>query len=156
MAQFFNPEQFMEAAIQGANDTKITPCPVGEWHGQVEKVEAKAQPINNGERAGEVLAKFLVYWEIMDEEPRRQTGREKVRVRQEILLDLTDEGMIDMGKGKNVRLGKFREAVGLNDPNVAFNPMQSVGRTGVVVVGHRPDPKDSTIVYDEVTAVRKG
>lgn len=155
MAQSFNPEAFMEATIQGANDTKVIPCPPGEWHGQIEEVKAQANEIKKGDRAGEVLAKLNIFWVISDEEPKRVTGREKVRVRQEVILDLTEEGMLDMGKGKNVRLGKLREAVGQNDPNVAFNPRNLIGGYGVVVVGNRADDKDSSIIYDEVVAVRK-
>lgn len=154
MAQIFNPDQFMESAIQGANDTKVIPCPTGDWHGRVDSVKAAANEIKKGDRAGDVLAKLNVFWEVLDDEPKRVTGREKVMTRQEIVLDLTDEGLLDMGKGKNVKLGKLREAIGQNDPTVPFSPRNLVGALATINVGHRPDPSDPSIVYDEVKAVR--
>jgi hypothetical protein len=154
MSGLFNPEAFMNASIEGALDTKVTPCPVGEFHAISMKVEPKSGEISKGDRIGETWAMLEVTWEINDEEAKRVTGREIVRSKQAVMLDLTPEGMLDLGKGKNVRLGKLRDALGQNDPSVSWSPTMLLGQSAVVVVGHRPDPKDSSIVYDEVTGVR--
>lgn len=156
MPSLFNPEMFMESAIQGANDTKITPCPVGEWPAIVEDVKVQAIEVKDGENAGDVTGKLNVFWITEDPEVVRVTGRPKVRVRQEMFLDLTEDGSgLDMGKGKNVRLGKLREAVGLNNPSVPFMFRQLIGQYGIIKTGQRADKKDSSIIYDEVLAVRR-
>lgn len=150
----FNAEQFMASTITGALDTKVIPCPAQEYPALSVKVEASSGEIGKGDRKGEPWAKLTVHWEIQDEEARRHTGRNNLVVRQAIMLDLTPEGMLDMGPGKNIRLGKTREALRQNDPNQSWNPNMLVGQSAVVVVSHRTDEKDTSIIYDEVSAVR--
>ena len=150
----FNVEQFMASTVTGALDTRVIPCPAAEYPALSTKVEAASGEIKNGDNTGGTWAKLTVHWEIQSDEARSHTGRNTVVVKQPIMLDLTAEGMLDMGPGKNLRLGRLREALRQNDASTPWNPQMLVGQSGVVVVGHRPDPKDASVIYDEVTAVR--
>jgi len=150
----FDPNTFMQATLTDANDTRVVPCPVGEYPMQIVDLKAKSGVIGKGERAGETWAAIDVFFEVNDEGAKAATGREKLRVKMGLMLDLTPEGMLDMGKGKNIRLGKLREACDLNRPGQPFSFPQMIGKYVVGVVGHRPDDRDPSIVYDEVTAVR--
>lgn len=90
-------------------------------------------------------------YEIQDESVRQQLGRSKVTVRQGIMLDLTDAGGINMAKGSNIGLGRFREACGINQ--AGFSLAQAVGRTVKVSVKHVPSFRDPLIIVAEVTGV---
>jgi hypothetical protein len=72
-----------------------------------------------------------------------------VKVPQDVMLDLTDSGQLDMAKGRNVRLGRLREALDLNAPGRPFSFAMIQGRMAKVKVGHRVDGED---IYAEVRA----
>lgn len=148
----FNPEAFMSASISEAMDTRLQPCPVGEWGATISKVDVRGGESEKTESG--IWAAYNVTWDINDPEAKRLAGREKLSSRQTVFLDLTADGTIDMAKGRNIRLGKLRDAIGQNQPGMAWNPMMMVGHSAVVKVDHRPDQNDSSIMYDEVTAVR--
>jgi hypothetical protein len=69
------------------------------------------------------------------------------------MLDLDPNGGLDMAEGKNVGLGRLREALGLNDPTESFSFNMLPGRMAKVRVGHREDSRDPEIKYAEVQAV---
>jgi hypothetical protein len=52
-----------------------------------------------------------------------------------VFLDLDGDGRPDMGKGKNTKLGKLREAIGLNSGPVQFRAFD--GRVATIKVDHR-------------------
>ena len=79
-------------------------------------------------------------------------GRDKVTVRQGIMLDITDSGGLDMGKGRNIGLGRLREAIGLNTPGQPFSFSMVAGRVAKVNVSHRIDGEN---IYAEVKGVAK-
>jgi hypothetical protein len=149
----FSPETFMNAVYTEANDDKIIPCPVGEFSAQILEITPKSGIISKGERAGEPWARLDVSWETSDHAATSATGREKVRVRQGIMLDLTPSGGLDFSTGRNVGLGKLRSATGLNVPGQPFSPAMFVGRSGRISVGHRIDERDGVTIQAEVKAV---
>jgi hypothetical protein len=53
------------------------------------------------------------------------------------MLDLTEEGMLATGKGRNVLLGRLREATGLNQSGEPFAFPMLTGRPAKVQVAHR-------------------
>lgn len=149
----FSPESFMQTVFTEVNDTKIIPCPAGDWPAQAVEVTPKSGTIGKGDRAGEPWARLDVSWEITHPSVLEACHRDKVRVRQGIMLDLTPSGMLDMGPGKNVQFGKLREALGLNVPGAPFSPAMIVGRSGMVKVAHRIDERDGVTIQADVTAV---
>lgn len=146
----FSPDQFLDMPIEGSNDTKIVPVPVGEYTAVAEDVkvrqwQAKDDPSKSG------LALDIV-WNVDDAGLRELLGREKITCKQGIMLDLTDSGSIDMGKGRNIGLGRLREALGLNEPGQPFSFTMIPGRLAKVSIKHRVHEED---VFAEVKGVAK-
>lgn len=109
----FDPETFMQTEIAGSLDTKMIPVPEGQYTARIEKVDARKIKPRDG---GEERLVVDITWEIDDQDSSVQqvTQREKNTVRQSLFLDLTSEGGLDMGKGKNIQLGRLREALDQN------------------------------------------
>ena len=144
----FDAQSFLDASTTGSNDTKITPVPQGIFTGIIDKVNARQWTSKDGSMSGVTLD---VTWIIDDEAVKQELDRTTVTCRQGIMLDLTPDGSgLDMGKGKNVGLGRLREAVGLNKPGQAFSFNQLPGQAAKVEVSHRIDGEDT---YSEIKKV---
>ena len=146
----FDPDQFLAQTVEQANDTKVVPCPAGEFMGYVKDFKArqwtsKKDPSNSG-------VALDITWSVDDLGVKQLLDREEVTVKLGIMLDMTEQGGLDMGKGKTVGLGRLREALGLNVPGQAFSfPMLS-GRVAKLTVAQRVDGED---IYAEVKMVAK-
>lgn len=146
----FDPNQFLDMQVTEANSTSSTPCPVGEYMAIIDEVKPRQwQKKDDPSKSG--LALDLI-WNVDDANVKALLERDKVVVKQGIMLDLTDSGSIDMGKGKNVSLGRLREALGLNTPGQAFSFSMLKGRVAKVQVSHRVDGDQ---IFAEVKAVAK-
>lgn len=131
----FNPDQFLDMQFEGQNDTKVVPVPAGEYTAMIEEVkvrqwQGKADPSKSG-------LTLDVQWSIDDPSVKELLGRDKVTVKQGIMLDLTGAGGLDMGKGRNIGLGRLREALDLNQPGRPFSFTMLTGRVARVSVSHR-------------------
>ena len=131
----FNPDQFLDMQFEGQNDTKVVPVPAGEYTAMIEEVkvrqwQGKADPSKSG-------LTLDIQWSIDDPSVKELLGRDKVTVKQGIMLDLTDAGGLDMGKGRNIGLGRLREALDLNQPGRPFSFTMLTGRVARVSVSHR-------------------
>lgn len=146
----FSPESFLDMQITESNDTKIVPIPVGEYMAAVKDVKVRPwQSKNDPSKAGIALD---IVWLIDDASVKEFLGREEVTAKQGIMLDMTEAGGLDVGKGKNVSLGRLREAVGLNTPGQPFSFTMLSGRAAKVKVEHRVDGDQ---IYSEIKAVAK-
>src|SRR6478735_2962768 len=116
----FNPQAFMEATIQGALDTRRVPCPQGDFPGVIEKIEPKSGENKQGERVGQTWAALEVTYKLEHPEITSVTGLPFALSRQCVMIDITDEGGMDRSKGKNIRVGKLREACNENDAGKPF------------------------------------
>ncbi len=145
----FDPTTFLDQTVTGANSTERMVVPEGEYPAIADKVEVKSWASRDGSSSG---LKLLVTWDIQDDGVKTLFARPKVTSRQDLMLDLTDTGALDMGKGKNRQLGLLREALNLNDPKKPFSFIMITGQMGKVSVKHRIDGAD---IYDEVKAVAR-
>lgn len=144
----FDADSFLHMQVAEANDTKRIPVPVGEYTAIVKEVKTRSwQSKTDATKAGIALD---VTWSIDDQAAKDATGRDEVTLRQGIMLDLSEAGGLDMGKGKNIGLGRLRTAVGLNTPGEPFAFTMLTGRMAKVQVSHRVDGED---IYDEVKSV---
>lgn len=146
----FSPEQFLEMQVNESNDTKLTPVPVGEYIAMPDKVEVKSWAKKDDPSVSGL--KLVIQWVIDDQAVKELLSRDKVTVSQGIMLDLTEAGGLDMGKGRNVGLGRLREALGLNTPGQPFSFTMLQGRPAKVSISHRIDGE---AVYAEVKGVAK-
>lgn len=150
----FNPEDFKGSTTQEQGSTSVTPCPLGEWVAKIEKVDFRQ---SQGKKDPSQTYTFAdITYEVDNDEVRRTCDREKVTVRQSLIVDVTPDGKgLDMAKGKNVGLNRVRDAVGQNVAGQPWAPSMLEGKVCKVKVKHRPDENDPTIQYAEVAAVGK-
>jgi hypothetical protein len=126
----FNVDDFMNMATE-ANDTVYPVGPAGTYLGVIEKIEL---PTGRTNKQNEPIYPLDITWEITDEKFRAAMGVEgdrKALVRGTVFLDLTmgsdGKKQIDTNKGKNVQLGKIREALGQNVPGWAPGRLVGAG-----------------------------
>ena len=146
----FDPNSFFEQVITEVGSTEAVPIPAGEYLATIDKKEVTTwQKKDDPSVAGLTLD---VTWEIDSPEVKELLGRQKVTCRQGIMLELTESGTLDMGKGRNVQLGRLREAVDLNTPGVPFSFPMLPGRLAKVKVTHRVDGDQ---IFAEIRSVAK-
>lgn len=143
----FNPESFLDQVITEANDTTQQPVPAGEYLALIKSLKAATWQTKDGTKSG---MKLEVVWDIQDEAVKAELARETVTCRQSIMLDVTEANGLDMGKGRNIGLGKLRTAVNMNAPGQPFSPSQLVGQCARVTVEHRIH---NDAIFAEVKAV---
>jgi hypothetical protein len=148
----FNPVTFLDQQVTGQNDTKLIPIPVGEFTGIAEKIEVRPWQSKDGQKSGLSLD---VTWTIDDQAVKAITQRDKNTVRQSVMLDVTESGGLDMGKGKNVGLGRLREAIGMNVAGQPFSFRMIEGKVAKLTIGHRPSDKDPADVFADVKGIAK-
>lgn len=145
----FDPTQFLDMQFTEANDTVVINPDDGAYPAQIEKADFRPWQSKDGTKSGLALD---ITWELQSEAAKAKTGRDKVTVRQGLMLDMTDSGMIDMGKGKNISLGRLRDAVGQNIPGRPWSASQLVGQMAKVLVKQRVDGDN---IYVDVKGVTK-
>jgi len=129
----FNPDDFMAGTVTTALDTTYIPVPEGEYQASVSKIAVRTAP----NKAGGPDYVFLdVQWKITDPEVAKATARDESQVRQSMFLDVNDAGQLDVSKGKNIDLGKLRDAVGQNTGK-PWSPSMLEGAMATVIVSHR-------------------
>jgi hypothetical protein len=143
----FDPNQFLDMQFTDSNDTVLRPVPVGEYPAVAESAELRPWQAKDGSSSGLALD---IKWSIDDAELQAELGR-KPLVKQGIMLDMNEAGTgFDMGKGKNVGLGRLREALGMNEPGKPFSFTMIPGNAARVKVAHRPDKSNPEVIYAEV------
>ena len=146
----FDPQQFLDVNLTEANSTQYTPIPEGDY--TLVSTEVKARPWTSKDGASSGMAIDIIY-DVDDPHVRELMGRDKVQVKQGLMLDLNPNGGISTEKGRNVNLGRVRDAMGLNTPGQPFNFRMMVGQ---VVKGHiKPRIADDGQIYNDVSAVAK-
>jgi hypothetical protein len=150
MSSAFDPTSFLNQTFNESNSTESVPVPEGEYPGIIEKVDVVPWSKTDGSASG---LKLQVMWTIEDESVKELLGRSKVTQRQDIMLDLTESGdNLDFGKGRNIGLGRLREATDLNEPGAPFGFQMLPGKMAKVLVKHRAGQEPGQI-FSEVKAV---
>lgn len=146
----FDPTNFLDQTINDANSTQTIPVPEGEYTAIVDGEPVVRQwTSKDGTKTG--LAVDL-NWLVDDAGVKQAVGRDRIIVRQGIMLDLNDSGGIDTGKGRNANLGRLRDAVGLNEPGKPFNFRMLQGKLAKVSIKHRVA---DDVIYAEVKGVAR-
>ena len=158
MVDTFNPELFLNTQTDQASSTELLAIPEGEYRavsGPVGPDSFSSFDIRKGDRAGQKAYRLDVEWTINDEGGalKEYLGREP-RVRQGIMLDISKDGTLEMGKGKNVTLGRLREALGQNLAGRPWSMSQVGGQVAKIKVKHRLDAASGR-TYVEVGDVAK-
>jgi len=144
----FDPNVFLSAEIKGANETKFTLTPKGEWDGFVKELsmdEFDGKPI------------LVITWGLLNEELKKVMGVEQPQIQDRIFLDF-ENGALQFGPNKNIKLGRLREAVGQNDAKQKwnFNMLNGAGPVKIMV-DHVPDIGDNAgETFARITRYAKG
>mgnify|MGYP001049135180 CR=1 FL=1 len=144
----FDPDSILSTPVSGAMSTRPITIPDGEYAAAI--VSVRARQINRSDGSTGVV--MDVTWRILDTSDLKDKNLANQLVRQSIFLDLTPEGALDLGPGKNIRLGRLREAVRQNDPGRPWAPSQLQGQIARIRVTHRVDESTGE-VYNDVGQV---
>lgn len=140
----FDTETFLQTTFTEENSTRREPVPVGEYQATCEAI--KPEVTQNG------TPLLRVTWKLISFENETVNNR---LIDQTIWLDTTPNGALDMSKGKNIGLGRLREAVGQNTPGKPWSPNMVIGSVATVSVSHRADKENAEIIYDQIRNVTK-
>lgn len=146
----FDPQSFLDMQVTESNSTAAIPIPDGEYLGIADKVEIKQWAKKDDPSVSGL--KLSIHWTLDDATLRELLGRDKVGIKQDIMLDLTESGSLDMGKGRNVQLGRLREACDLNAPGQPFAFSMIQGRMAKIATKQRVD---GDTIYNDVKGVAK-
>lgn len=141
----FDPNTFLNTEISESNATQYIPVPEGEHQATIKSI--KPRVLTDGR------AVLDVTWVVQDDESKDVTGMAEPTVRQTLWLDTTEAGGLDFGKGKNVGLGRLRDALGQNQNGKPWAPGMLIGGVAVVKVGHSIDKRDGETINADVKAV---
>ena len=141
----FNPDVFLNTEIAESNATAYTPVPEGEFQASIKSI--KPRVLTDGR------AVLDVTWIVDDEVARQETGMAEPSVRQTLWLDITESGGLDFGKGKNVGLGRLRDAIGQNQSGKPWAPGMLVGQVARIKVTHSIVKRDGETIQAGVSAV---
>lgn len=148
MSRLFDPveTQNLVDAQLAENDTRRVPLPQGETIAQITGLKFTGGVSN---KTGNAWNRMDVTLEITDPEYLEQypggMDAGKVVTNLGIMLDMNN-GQIATGPNKNIRLGRLRDAAGVNG-----KPLSAlVGNMIRITVINKPHPDDPEIVLDEV------
>jgi len=143
-ASAFDPDLFMNTTVSTVLPTKMVPVPPGEYTAIIDDVKTRQNT------DGSVV--MDVSWSIDNADVAAKTGRTKNVVRQSIWLDF-ENGVLAASEGKNVGLGRLRDALGQNT-GAPWSPTMLKG--GVAKVKVVPNiNKDTGEDYGKVVAATK-
>lgn len=143
----FNPDTFLNTEVSSANATAYVPVAEGEFTGSIKKIAPRV--LTDGR------AVLDVTWVVDDETTRQETGMAEPTVRQTIWLDLNESGSLDFGKGRNVGLGRLRDALGQNESGKPWQPGMLVGGVAKIKVTHSIDKRDNETIQANVASIAK-
>ncbi len=151
----FDPTAFEEMTIDQSNEVKMTPVPEGDYRGIIQGVKIDSVSISKGDRAGQTVPVLKVTYELEDDTGKLKEllNRDKITVRQDIWLDISDNGSLAFGPNLNVGLGRLRDACNMNKPGKPFSFKMLEG-AGPVIVHVIQDTRDED-VYNRVPKVSR-
>lgn len=141
MNAVFDPQAFLNSTLPGANSTKREIVSPGVYPAAISNLEIKNGVVQkDGPNYGKPWVALNFRWNIRNEPINAVMGQETVVVFDSCFLELDEAGGVAMGKGKNVQLGKLREAIGLNTGPIQFAALD--GRVAKINVINEPYKDD--------------
>lgn len=151
----FDADAFLNQTVTGPLSTSITPCPEGEYKAMIDDGDKWITFSGGTSEKGNVWNKANILFSILDDNVKVTLKRDKVLVPMNCFLDLDSMGLMDTSEGKNISIGKLRDAAGqMGDTSWTMGKLKGFGPL-MVKITQRADPKDPTIKYAEVARVAK-
>jgi hypothetical protein len=158
--QTFDADAFMNATVDDPMATSLAGVPEGEYTamvGDFDSTAFKTVTTTNRQTGAQIDRAVLeVPFLIMDEALKQKLGRETITHRETYWLDMNDQGRLDTGMDKNVRLGQLRQAIGQNNPNTPWSPgmLKNMGPLKIVIKT-TSDKRDPERKYTNITRYAK-
>jgi len=137
MSGLFDPQAFLDQATTDAGSTESTPIPAGEYLAIIKDVKPRQWAKKDDPSITGVA--FDIAYLIEDDNLKTLLERKEVKITQGIMMDMTEDGRIDYGKGKNITWNRLRDSANMNQPGRPFAPSHLLGQFVKIMVGHRLD-----------------
>lgn len=149
----FDPSSFLDATTT-EQSTKRPAIPSGtDLVGVISKVAGRAwQGKKDPTQSGIAIDLSIEFDLTQNPSVHSLVGVDKVVIMDGLMLDLTEGGAIDYSPGKNNKLRRYREALGLNVPGQPFSARMMEGRT--IRCKIKQDVYEGDI-YDKIDSVAK-
>lgn len=144
----FDPAAFLNMEVDAKFETEFTPIPEGEFPAQISDVVPRTVKTKNGERV--IVG---IKWLILDQSVAEQTGIESPTVKQDLWIDMDDNGALATGINQNIGLGALRDILGQNEEGKAWSFANLTGGEAIVKVVHRMT--DNQRIMAEINQVTK-
>lgn len=139
----FDPSIFLDAQVTDVNEKRAL-IPVdnpdtsdGCYMAVIGEIKTDAGTISKGERAGQPWCSMVIPLKLQMGPALQALGLPpEFQLTDRAFLDLTPQGSLDNGKGKNNAQRKYREATGTNVPGQPFAWRMLTGRAVKVKVVH--------------------
>jgi len=143
MSSQFDPNTFLDAQQTEVNE-KRPPLPTenpddenGLYTAVIGEIKTDAGTIGKGDRIGQPWVSMLIPLRIQVPAAVQGLGLPKeMTITDRAFLDLTPQGGIDNGKGKNRQQKAYRDACDLNNPGEPFAWRMLTGKVVKVKVSH--------------------
>jgi len=143
MTSAFDPNVFLDAQVNEANEkrpplpTENPEDPNGMYLAVIGEIKADSGTIGKGERQGQPWASMVIPLRIQVPPVVQALGLPpELTLTDRAFLDLTAQGGLDNGKGKNRRQRDYRDATGTNVAGVPWAWRMLQGRTLRVKISH--------------------
>ena len=144
----FDPASFLNTEVEAKFETAFTPVPEGDFPAQIVDVLPRTVNTKNGERI--IVG---IKWAITDQSVAEATGIDEPSVRQDLWIDMDDNGALATGVNQNIALGHLRDVLQQNNEGEAWSFAMLTGGVGTVRVKHRmTDNQRIMAEISEVTA----
>lgn len=137
----FDTNSFLSTETTDSTSTEYVPFPEGEFNAVVDGLDLRTPKGNT------ILD---VNWRV--DSPENEETNGKV-VRQSIFLDMLESGAMDSSPGKNVQLGRLREALGQNQKGRPWSPNMMLGQVALISTKQRTGPEGQ--IFTDVKNVAK-
>lgn len=143
MAKKIDTKELLNTHFTEEHETRRDPVPQGDYPGEVMTVDI----VDREDKDGNTMFMLNFSARLEDDDLHEQFGQYPL-CSGTIFLDLDEDGNFEYGPNKNVKLGQWREALGINSPE--YSVADAIGRRAIFGVKHRQDKEDSSITYDQI------
>jgi hypothetical protein len=159
----FSADDFLNMAVEGIGSLVVTPIPAGNYLALIGQDENSIRFSANDRTDGKPGKYYMlsVTFDLVDDQGTLRAaidGRDPKHT-ESYFVDMIDapgvRPQLDMGKGKNVKLNRLREALGQNT-GAPWQPSMLRGAGPVQLqLGVQPDKKDKSTPRNYIKAVGK-
>lgn len=144
----FDAASFLNTEVNAQFATEFTPCPEGEFPGQILEVTPRTVNTKNGEKI--IVG---VKWMILDQAVAEKMGNDQPTIRQDIWIDMEDNGTLSTGTNKNIGLGRLRKALKQDAADRPWSFAMLNGGSARIKVKHSLDGDKIRSEVSDVTGI---